>query len=81
MAPAPVERNIYKMTADERKAANITELPASLSEAIDDLNNDEVITKALGSYFVDKFTELKQQEIDAYRTNVTDWEHKEYFDD
>ncbi|MGN1284244.1 MAG: type I glutamate--ammonia ligase, partial [Candidatus Limosilactobacillus intestinavium] len=53
----------------------------SLSEAIDDLNNDEVITKALGSYFVDKFTELKQQEIDAYRTNVTDWEHKEYFDD
>lgn len=81
MAPDPVERNIYKMTAQERKDANITELPGSLSEAIKDLNDDEVIKNALGSYFVNKFTALKQQEINDYRTNVTDWEHKQYFDD
>lgn len=80
-APAPVEHNIYQMTPEQRKAVGITQLPGSLSKAIDDLNNDSVIKDALGSYFVNKFTELKQQEIDDYKTNVTEWEHKEYFDD
>lgn len=79
-APAPVEHNIYQMTPEQRDKVGITQLPGSLSKAIEDLNNDSVVKDALGDYFVNKFTELKQDEIDTYKTNVTEWEHKEYFD-
>lgn len=79
-APDPVERNIYKMTPDERKAAHITQLPGSLKESITNLENDKVLTDALGKDFMDAFLSIKKAEVDDYRTTVSSWEHDHYFD-
>lgn len=78
-APAPVERNIYKMTAAERKDVNITELPGSLAEAIANLENDDVLVKALGEGYVTTYANAKKAELASYKLSVTPWEHQHYF--
>ena len=78
-APAPVERNIYKMNAAERDEAQITELPGSLDQAIANLEKDDILVNALGNTFVDFFVNSKKSELLAYKTNVTNWEHNKYF--
>ena len=78
-APAPVERNIYEMNAAERDEANINELPGSLEQAIANLEADKELVSALGDEYVKTFARFKKDEIAEYKTNVTNWEHKEYF--
>ena len=78
-APAPVERNIYQMNADEREAANINELPGSLEQAIANLEHDDVLVNALGSTYLETYSQLKKQEITNYKTTVSSWETKHYF--
>ena len=44
-APAPIEENIYIMTAEERKEAGITDLPSTLHNALKALfHNGKLIT-------------------------------------
>lgn len=78
-APDPVERNIYEMNAAERDEANINELPGSLEQAIANLEADKELVSALGDEYVKTFARFKKDEIAEYKTNVTNWEHKEYF--
>ena len=40
-APAPIEENIYIMTAEERKEAGITDLPSTLHNALKAMTEDE----------------------------------------
>ena len=55
MTPPPaVDRNIYVMSEEERKANGIDNLPASLDEALELLAKDEVIQSALGEHIYDK---------------------------
>ncbi|MGL4819780.1 MAG: type I glutamate--ammonia ligase, partial [Bacilli bacterium] len=54
-APAPVDRNIYAMNAEERRAVGIADLPATLAQALENLKTDEVICNALGSHLLDHF--------------------------
>lgn len=79
-APDPVEKNIYKMDANDRWAAKITQLPGSLSKAVASLENDDVLVNALGADYVKTFAKIKKDEIADYKTNVTSWEHDHYFD-
>ena len=43
MPPAAVVKNVYEMRLDEKKAEGIESLPATLSEAVDELEKDEYI--------------------------------------
>lgn len=76
--PAPVDRNIYVMTEEERIAEGIDNLPATLLEAIHELLKNEVILSALGSHAVEHFVEAKQIEWDLFRTHVHQWERDQY---
>jgi len=76
--PAPVDRNIYIMSEDERESAGIPSLPASLKEALDELLGDEVVCDALGDHALAHFVELKEIEWDMYRTQVHQWERDQY---
>lgn len=69
--PLQVEENIYHMTKKERKRAKIDSLPASLDEALDLLDKDEIIKEALGSHIYDEFVTAKEKECDAFRTYVS----------
>ena len=54
-------------------------LPASLGEALAALEDDDVITAALGSELMELFRSAKTLEWEAYRRQVTPWERDTYF--
>ncbi|MFD2443641.1 type I glutamate--ammonia ligase [Bacillus sp. CGMCC 1.16607] len=76
--PAPVDRNIYVMTPEERAESGITDLPATLAEALTKMKADEVITSALGQHILEHFVEAKEIEWDIFRTTVHQWERDQY---
>ncbi|MET1249598.1 type I glutamate--ammonia ligase [Sporolactobacillus sp. STCC-11] len=78
--PASVDRSIYVMDDQEREELGIHELPASLKEAVDAFNADEVITGALGEHTVSHFNDAKEIEWDMFRTQVHPWERDQYME-
>ncbi|QGP93676.1 Glutamine synthetase [Neomoorella glycerini] len=76
--PAPVERNIYEMTAAERRDLGIGSLPGDLKEALEELSRDNVIREALGDHIYERFVEAKEKEWDEYRVQVHQWEVEQY---
>jgi hypothetical protein len=68
-----VNLNIYHLTEEERKHYGIRNLPANLSEALDELEADDVIKSALGEHIYDRFMTAKRIEWDEYRQQVQ-WE-------
>jgi glutamine synthetase len=78
--PPPVEENIYEFSAEEAQERHIGVLSRDITEAIEYLEKDKVIRAALGDFVVAKFCELKKQEWDAYRMQVTPWEIDQYLE-
>ncbi len=76
--PKPVERNIFEMTMEERLEAGIEALPASLGEAVDALEADELIRSVLGEHICSKFIAAKRREFADYRAYVSRWELDRY---
>jgi glutamine synthetase len=76
--PAPVDKNIYKLTLDERKTMGIASLPGSLGEALDCLEADEVIKSAIGEHIYDRFMTAKRIEYHNYQITVHNWELEQY---
>lgn len=60
---------------DEAKSEK---LPQSLSEAIDALETDKELADLLGEPFVNAFVAYKRDEVERFRTWITDWEFHEY---
>ena len=79
-APAPVETNIYAMSAAERAEAGIIDLPSTLHNALKALQKDEVVRKALGDHIYTNFLEAKRIEWASYATFVSQWEIDNYLD-
>jgi glutamine synthetase len=76
--PAPVEENVYEMSAEERQKRGIGTLPASLLEAILLTEKSEVVREALGEHVFDAFIQNKKIEWENYRAQVTEYELKKY---
>jgi glutamine synthetase len=76
--PAPVDRNIYVMSEEERQDAGIPSLPVNIKEALSEMLRDEVICDVLGDHALSHFYELKEIEWDMYRTQVHQWERDQY---
>ncbi|MEH7073400.1 type I glutamate--ammonia ligase [Neobacillus drentensis] len=76
--PAPVDRNIYVMSKEERIEEGIIDLPATLAQALDQLKADEVIVSGLGEHIMEHFVEAKEIEWDMFRTVVHQWERDQY---
>src|SRR6187455_1792196 len=64
-------------TPYETKAAL---LPKSLREAVFALQEDPFFRQALGAEFVDYYVHIKNAEIERFQAEVSDWEHREYFE-
>ena len=80
VAPAPISRNVYKMTADELVNGGIDKLPSSLSRALDELEIDSVVQDALGAHITANFISSKRIECQEYLHQVTDWELNTYLE-
>jgi len=55
-------------------------LPKSLRDAVCALKDDPFFREKFGAEFVDYYTHIKNAEIDRFLAEVTDWEHREYFE-
>jgi glutamine synthetase len=79
-APAPVRENIYEFGEAEREEYGIDTLPANLGEAVEALEEDELVQEALGPHVAEKFVEAKRAEYDEYRADVSEWEIERYLE-
>ena len=78
MPPAAVVKNVYEMRLDEKKAEGIEALPATLSEAVEELEKDEYILEVLGEHISRNYIAAKRTEWAEYTSQVTDWEIEQY---
>jgi glutamine synthetase len=78
--PDPVRENIYDFDEEKREEYGIDTLPTNLGEAVDALEEDEVIYNALGDHVGPKFVEAKRQEFQDYLVDVSDWELDRYLE-
>jgi glutamine synthetase len=67
-------------SADTPYEAKAEPLPASLGEALDALDGNACFRSGFGDGFVDYYLRIKRAEIARFRSEVTEWEQKEYFD-
>lgn len=76
---APVNENIFKMSADRIRELKIQRLPASLGEALQAMESDRLIRRVLGGPCYDSYLALKRKEWRTYNSQVSSWEHAMYF--
>jgi len=67
-------------SADTPYETKAEALPKSLREAVFALNDDPFFREALGAGFVDYYVRIKNAEIERFQAEVSDWEHREYFE-
>lgn len=73
-----VDKNIFKMSLEERALANIETLPGTLFEAIEEFESDEFVQSVLGEHVSKRYIEAKKLEWEQYRSQVTGWEVDKY---
>jgi glutamine synthetase len=76
--PDPVEEDIYEMDEAARERAGIESLPGNLFEAIQEVENSELVRETLGDHIFNKFIANKKIEWDRYRTHVSQYEIEKY---
>jgi len=76
--PEPMERNLYHLSPDDRRRLGIEQLPETLGEAVELAAESELVLKALGEHTLDRFVEIKREEWEDYRVQVTQWELDRY---
>jgi glutamine synthetase len=79
-APEPVEENLYHFDESERVRRNIRTLPATLPEALDEMERDELVRETLGEHVFERLVEAKRGEWDEFRMRVTQWELDRYLE-
>ena len=67
-------------SADTPYETKATLLPKSLREAVFALSDDPFFRETLGAEFVDYYVHIKNAEIERFQAEVSDWEHREYFE-
>src|SRR3954466_8583138 len=72
--PEPMEQNLYHLSQEELAHQGIEQLPATLGEAIELAADSELVLRTLGEHTFRRFVEIKRQEWDEYRVQVTPYE-------
>ena len=76
--PEPMEKNLYRLSPDERRRVGIEQLPETLGEAIEVTAESELVLRTLGEHIFNRYVEIKRQEWEDYRVQVTPWELERY---
>lgn len=74
--PEALDENIY--LPENRLKTPLDVLPASLNQALNALEKDDLIRQALGAHTCERFISSKRLEWEDYRLEVTDWELNKY---
>ena len=66
--------------ADSPYDTEAPKLPTNLFDAVDALDGSKLFRARMGDVFIDYFVHIKRAEMSRFLSEVTDWEHREYFD-
>ncbi len=78
--PKPLEENVYQFDDESLVNKNIDTLPTSLWEALNELKKSKLLKDALGDQLFKKYIDIKTQEWNEFKTQVTPWEINKYLD-
>jgi glutamine synthetase len=67
-------------SADTPYEAKADFLPRTLDEALQHLKVNKALRDGFGNAFIDYYCRIKEAEIARFNLEVSDWEHREYFD-
>jgi len=76
----PINKNIFEMSERQKRRLKIKQLPANLSEALDNLEKDPVVKDALGGHIIENYLRAKRQEWAEYISKVHPWEQERYLE-
>ena len=76
--PEPMEKNLYHLAPDDRRRLGIEQLPETLGEAIELTAESELVLRTFGEHMFNRYVEIKRQEWEDYRVQVTPWELTRY---
>ncbi|MFL6019731.1 MAG: type I glutamate--ammonia ligase [Gaiellaceae bacterium] len=76
--PEPMEKNLYHISPEERHRLGIEQLPETLGEAIELTAESELVLRTFGEHIFNRYVEIKRQEWEDYRVQVTQWELDRY---
>jgi glutamine synthetase len=74
----PINKNIFEMSHRERRHLRIDELPGNLSDALDELEKDDLVRETLGEHLFGHFVAAKRAEWHDYIRHVSPWEIDRY---
>jgi len=74
----PIEKDVYLLSDEEKKALNIEYLPGSLIEAIEIAKKSDLLKKILGEKIFNFIIQNKKLEWDMYRVKITSFELERY---
>ena len=77
-APEPVNRNLAKIDRVELAELNLRQLPMSLGDAVEAMNEDDFIKEVLGKQITKTYIKTKRREWNVYNAQVTQWELEQY---
>jgi glutamine synthetase len=76
--PEPADETLYELDAEGAERAD--PLPATLGEALEELNWDPVVREALGQPIFERFLNAKEQEWQAFGRHISNWELTRYLE-
>jgi len=76
--PPETAVNLYELTDEERLAEEIGTLPQSLSDALNVMEQSDMVADALGEHVFEWFIRNKRKEWMDYKTHVTQFELDRY---
>ena len=76
--PAGAAEDVWALTEGERVAMGMKPLPTSLRQALDVMENSQLVKETLGDHVFDFFLRNKQAEWEDYRSQVSQWELDRY---
>jgi glutamine synthetase len=77
LAPEAVS-NLYELTPTECAKLGVVPLPGSLAEALDEMEQSELVLDTLGDHIFEWFLRNKRVEWNDYRSQVTPFELATY---
>jgi glutamine synthetase len=77
---APVEGDIGHVDVDELARQGVRLLPRTAGEALDAVESDEVVMRALGPVCGPEMLRIRRFELARYDRHVSDWERSVYFE-
>lgn len=78
MPPESVNKNIQEMSREDVRREGIESIPATLLDALHELEQDNLVTETLGEHVTNNYIKAKREEWQAYISDVSEWEKARY---